>query len=158
MKTTEPTPRRVTAIGSAVYRVLLGLYPPAFHREFASDMTQDFEEASQEAWTNRRWRGVVSLWYFTCANVVCTVPIQWLRSRTLVVGGLALMIATSCAASVGVLDRRVPYTLRSSSRERDGVLLLILAATVVVVIAATIIFSLVFLRPALHGRARARRV
>jgi hypothetical protein len=158
MKTTELGPPPASAIGLAVYRTLLRLYPAAFRRAFGADMTEDFEEASLEAWMQDRWRGMLSLWFFTCADLMRTVPLQWLRSRTLIVSGLGLIFATSCAAAVGILDARVPYMIRSSSPERDGILLLILAATVVVVIAATIIFSQVFLRPALNGQARSRRV
>ena len=158
MRSTKPARRPETAIGVALYRALLSLYPRAFRREFASDMAQDFEEASQEAWTNGRWRDVLSLWIFTGADLVRSVPIQWLRGGTLIVTGLALTIATSGAAAVQMLDPRVPYTMRSGSAERDGVLLLILVATIMVVIAATIIFSLVFLSPALKRRAGRRRV
>ena len=147
----------VTAIGPAVYKALLALYPPAFRREFASDMIQDFEDATHEAWANDRWRGVLSLWLFACADVVRSLPMQWLRSGTLIVSGLALMTATSCAAAVGILDPRVPYTMKPSSPERDELLLLILATTIVVLIAATVIFSLMFLRPTpSHGSGRRR--
>jgi hypothetical protein len=148
----------VIAIGSALYKALLALYPRAFRREFASDMIQDFDEASHEAWTNDRWRGVLSLWLFAGANVARSVPMQWLRSGRLLVTGLALVTATSCVAVVGVIDPRVPYTMTSSNPERDGLLMLILVTTVVVIIAATIIFSLMFLRPALNRHAGRRRV
>ena len=147
-----------TAIGVAIYRALLVLYPRAFHREFASDMIQDFEEASHEAWTNDGWRGVVSLWWFTGADVARGVLLQWVRSGTLIVTGCALMIATSCVAAVGMIDPRVPYTMAHSSAERDGLLLLILATTVVVLVAAILIFSLMFLRPVLNRSAGRRRV
>ncbi len=148
----------VTAISSAVYTALLALYPPAFRREFASDMIQDFEDASHEAWDNDSWKGVLSLWVFTSADVARNVPAQWLRSGTLIVTALALMSTAACAAAVGMLDLRVPYTMRSSSPERDVVLLLILTTTIVVIIAATVIFSLIFLRPALTRHAGRRRV
>jgi hypothetical protein len=147
-----------TAIGVAVYKILLALYPPAFRREFASDMIQDFEDASHDAWANDHWKGVLSLWVFTGFDVMRNMPAQWIRSRTLIVTALGLMTATSCAAGVGMLNLRVPYTLRPSSPERDGVLMLILVTTIVVIIAATIIFSLVFLRTALNRHAGRRRV
>jgi hypothetical protein len=145
------------AIALALYKMLLSLYPRAFRREFASDMIQDFEEANHEAWTNDRWRGVLSLSLFAGADVVRSMPIQWLRSATLIVTVLALVTATSCVA-VGLLDLRVRYTMRPSSPERDVLLLLILATTIVVLIAATVVFSLIFLRPALNRRAGRRRV
>lgn len=148
----------LVSIGVAVYTALLALYPPAFRREFASDMIQDFEDASHEAWANDRWNGVLSLWVFTSADVACNVPAQWLRSGRLLVTGLALVTATSCVAVVGVIDPRVPYTMTSSSPERDGLLVLILITTVVVIIAATVIFSLIFLRPALDRHAGRPRV
>ena len=154
----ETAMQPVTAIGSAVYRALLALYPPAFRREFASDMIQDFEEASHEAWTNTGWRGLLSFAFFAGADVARSVLMQWLRSGRLLVTGLALVTATSCVAVVGVIDPRVPYTMTSSSPERDGLLVLILVTTVVVIIAATVIFSLIFLRPALTRHAGRRRV
>jgi hypothetical protein len=146
-----------TAIGVSVYRGLVALYPPAFRREFASDMIQDFEDASHEAWANDHWRGVLSLWVFTGFDVMRNVLAQWTRSGALIVTALALMTATSSVA-VGLLDLRVRYTMRPSSPERDGVLVLILVTTVVVIIAATVIFSLIFLRPALTRHAGRRRV
>lgn len=148
----------VIAVGLTLYRALLGLYPHAFRRAFAFDMIQDFEEASRETWMHDRWRGVLSLWLFTSADVVRGVALQWVRSSTLVFSAIAVMSAASCAAAVGVLDPRVPYTMRSSSPERDGLLLLILATTIVVLIAATVIFTLMFLRPVLNRNAGRRRV
>jgi hypothetical protein len=148
----------VTRVGLTVYKALLGLYPRAFRRAFVFDMIQDFEDASQEAWQDGRWKGVLSLWLFTGGDVLRTLPIQWVRSGTLIFSGLALMSAASCAAAVGALDPRVPYVLRPSTPERDGVLLLILVTTTVVVIAATVIFSLMFLRPVLNRSAGRRRV
>jgi hypothetical protein len=154
----ETAMQPLVSIGVAVYKVLLGLYPRAFRREFASDMIQDFEEASEEARTNDGWRVLLSFWLFTGADVARSVPVQWLRSGTPIVIVLALVIATSCAAVVGMIDTRVPYIMRSSSPERDELLLLILATTIVVVIAATIIFALMFLRPVLNRNAARRRV
>lgn len=145
------------AIGVAIYKALLALYPPAFRREFASDMIQDFEDASHEAWANDHWRGMLLLWVSTSVDVVRNVPAQWLRSGTLIVTALALVTATSCVA-VGLLDLRVRYTMTPSSPERDVLLLLILATTIVVLIAATMVFSLMFLRRALNRHGGRRRV
>jgi hypothetical protein len=141
-----------------LYKALLGLYPSAFRREFASDMIQDFEEASHEAWTNTGWRGLLSFAFFTAADVARSVLMQWLRSGRLLVMGLAFAIAAACATIIGMLDLRVPYIIRPSSPERDGVLMLILVTTIIVVIAATIVFSVMFLRPVLNRNAGRRRV
>ena len=148
----------LAAIGVAIYKTLLALYPRAFRREFASDMIHDFEDASREAWTNNRWRGVLSLWLFIGADVLRNIPIQWLRSGTLIITVVSVVSATFCAAVVGMLDLRVPYMIQPSSPERDGLLVLILVTTVVVIIAATVILSLMFLRPALDRHAGRRRV
>jgi hypothetical protein len=146
------------AIGVALYTALLDLYPRAFRREFGSDMIQDFEEATHEAWTTTGWRGVLSLWLFTGLDIACSLPMQWLTSGRLIFSGLALTTAASCAAGIGMLDPRVPYTMRATTPERDELLLLVLATTIVVVIAATIVFSLMFLRPALNRHGGRRRV
>jgi hypothetical protein len=142
----------------SVYETLLRLYPPAFRREFASDMAQDFDDASREAWANDGWRGLLSLWLFTSADLVRSVPIQWLRSGALIVGALALASATGCAAAVAILAPRVTYRMRFIGVQGDELLLVIVATTLVVLIATTIIFSWLFVRPALNRRARVRRV
>ena len=146
------------AIGLALYKVLLGLYPPAFRREFSSDMIQDFEEASHEAWATGGWRGFLSLASFTGMDVARGVLMQWLRNGRAIVMGLAFVIAGACATVIGTLNLRVRYIIQPSSPERDGVLVLIVVTTVVVIIAATVIFSLIFLRPALTRHAGRRRV
>ena len=97
------------------------------------------------------------LWLFTGVDVARSVLVQWLQSGRLIVSGLA-PDCRFCVARVGGLDPRVPYTMTSSSPERDGLLVLVLVTTVVVVIAATVIFSLIFFRPALTRHAGRRRV
>ena len=104
MMTPQTARQLVARVGSTVYKALLGLYPRAFRREFGFDMIQDFEEASHDAWTDDHWRGVLSLWLLTAADIVRSVPVQWVRSGALIFSGLALMSAASCAAAVGVLD------------------------------------------------------
>lgn len=146
------------AIGLALYKALLGLYPPAFRREFSSDMVQDFEEASYETWASEGWQGLLSFAFFTGIDVARGVLMQWLRSGMAIVIGLAFAIAAACATVIGMLDLRVRYIIQPSSPERDGVLVLIVVTTVVVIIAATVIFSLIFLRPALTRHAGRRRV
>jgi hypothetical protein len=148
----------VIAIGLALYKALLGLYPPAFRREFASDMIQDFEEASYETWASGGWQGLSSFAFITGMDVARGVLMQWLRSGRAIVMGLAFAITGACAAVIGTLDLRVRYVIQPSSPERDGVFVLILVTTVVVIIAATVIFSLIFVRPALTRHAGRRRV
>lgn len=148
----------ITDISVAIYKTLLALYPRDFRREFASDMIHDFEDASHSAWTKDRWRGVMLLWLFTVADVLRNIPLQWVRSGTLIITAVALGFVTFCAAVVSMLDLRVPYTSRPGSPERDGVLLLVLGTTIVVVITATIVFSLMFLRSAFTRHAGRRRV
>ena len=148
----------LASISVAMYKVLLALYPGAFRRQFAADMVEDFDEATREAWANDQWRGVLSVWLFVCADVLRNVPVEWLRSGSLIIAAIAVVSATFCAAVVSTLDLRVPYTMNSSSPEREGVLVLILATTILVIIAATVVFSLMFLRPACTRHAGRRRV
>jgi hypothetical protein len=150
--------RPPTRIGLMVYGALLAFYPRTFRREFAFDMIQDFEEASEEAWENTRWRGLVCLWLLTGADVIRSAPLQWVRSGTLVFSALAVISAASCAAVVEVVTPRVAFQVQPGSAEREGVLVLILVTTVVVLIAATVIFSLLFLRPVVNRNAGRRRV
>ena len=156
--TPQPPMQSLTRLGVAIYEALLGLYPRAFRKEFGFDMIQDFEEASEEAWQNERWWGLVCLWVFTGADVIRTAPLQWIRSGTLVFSVLAVISAASCAAVVEVVTPRVAYQIQPGSAEREGVLVLILVTTVVVLVAATVIFSLVFLRPVLNRSTGRRRV
>ena len=158
MMTPHAPMQPLTRFGVGIYRALLGLYPRAFRREFAFDMIQDFEEASEEVWQNERWKGLMWLWVFTGADVIRTAPLQWVRNGTLVFGVFAVISAASCAAVVEVLTSRVAYQMQPSSPEREGVLVLIVVTTVVVLVAATVIFSLVFLRPVLGRSAGRRRV
>ena len=146
------------AAGLTLYGLLLRLYPAAFRREFGSDMVQDFADISHEAWANEGWRGLLSLWLLTSADLARSVPIQWLRSGTLIIGALALAGAACSAAAVAILAPRVPYRIAFNGLHGDELLLVILATTLVVLIAATIIFSLLFLRPSLNRSARVRRV
>ena len=141
-----------------VYGTLLRLYPPAFRREFASDMAQDFDDSSRQAWANEGWRGLLSLWLFTSADLVRSVPMQWLRSGALIVGALALASAACSAAAVAILAPRVTYRVRFADVHGDELLLVIVATTLVVLIATTIVFSWLFVRPTLNRSARVRRV
>ena len=42
-------------VATHVYRALVYLYPPAFRRQFASEMTSDFRDATCEAWYDGGW-------------------------------------------------------------------------------------------------------
>jgi hypothetical protein len=141
-----------------VYETLLRLYPPAFRREFASDMAQDFDDARREAWAKDGWRGLLSLWLFTTADLVRSLPMQWLRSGAFIVVALALASATCSAAAVAILAPRVTFRMRFTGVHGDELLLVIVATTLVVLIAMTIVFSWLFVRPTLNRSARVRRV
>lgn len=50
-----------------VYRLLTGLYPQSFRREYASDLVQAFTDFARQ-------HGVVSAWGRTCLDLAVTVP------------------------------------------------------------------------------------
>jgi hypothetical protein len=76
-----------------VYRALLHLYPSQFRDEYSREMAADFDDASDEAFIERGWRGVLSVWLQTGADLACSIPIQWLRT------GRPLLILVSAAWS-----------------------------------------------------------
>ena len=50
-----------------VYRLLTGLYPQSFRREYASDLVQAFTDFARQ-------HGAVSAWGRTCVDLAVTVP------------------------------------------------------------------------------------
>jgi hypothetical protein len=144
------------AVATNVYRVLLYLYPPAFRRQFASEMACDFEEATGEAWRDGRWPAVVPLWIHICRDLAWTVAAQWFRNGFPVVPVLSALGATMFGFAV----TRLLWLPRQpiSPGLKDEVVLLFLAVMVILLAATVITFTVCFWLLVLRRNGRVRRV
>jgi hypothetical protein len=145
------------SVADVVYRAVLRLYPLRFREEFASDMALDFADASDEAWTQRQWTGLLAVWFRSTADVVCSLTRQWMRTRLPVVALISAVIALSTAALAQTVVPRGPFLAQVRPNDRELVILILLTACVVLVIASTIIFTQWFLRPLLYRGSPRRR-
>ena len=145
------------SVADIVYRAVLRLYPPRFQDEFASDMALDFADASDEAWMQRQWIGLLAVWLRSAADVVRSLTRQWIRTRLPLVALISGVIALSTAVLAQTVVPRGPFLAQVRPNDRELVILILLTACVVLVIASTIIFTQWFLRPLLYrGSARRR--
>lgn len=135
-----------------IYRALLLLYPAQFRKEFGSDMALDFADASDEAWQQSGWAGVLALWSRVAADFTGSVAVQWVRTGVPLVALLAMSGAVlSASAALRITPKMTSlFVAQLSERDTEIGVLMLMAATVFLIIAATIIFSLCFLRPFLR--------
>jgi hypothetical protein len=145
MPTTAP-------LDSRLYQAALFLYPPAFRREFSSEMVRDFNEARAETEQRGHRR---SLWAFRAdmsADLVSTVVVQWIRTGWPVIVLLSMIVPVTAASALARLWQRTHVVLPHGSSDADVTALVLLTAIVLLVIAATIILTLWFTRPLLYHR------
>jgi hypothetical protein len=142
-----------SGLGSAVYRAALHLYPPAFRREFGSEMARDVEDASRDARKEgeRRWR--VAFWTAIAADLLHSAAVQWLKSGIPTVAMVAAMVVAATITMLARVWPAPPAVVALSAADHDLALLMLLSAVVLLLIVATIVFSLWFLRP-LRDRPR----
>jgi hypothetical protein len=141
-----------SSAADVVYRAILRLYPLRFQEDFASDMALDFADASDEAWMQRQWIGLLAVWVRSAADVVRSLTRQWMRTRVPLVAVISALVALSTAAIAQTVVPRGPFLAQVKPNDRDLVILILMAACVVLVIASTIIFTQWFLRPLLYRR------
>ena len=147
---------RMLATGARLYRAGLYLYPPAFRREFASEMGRDFEEATSDCWSAGGWRSVLGLWVHTSADLATTATVQWLRSSLpaiALVAAACAMLTVTAAAQIGRV--RIPVTLTDA--DRDVVTVTLMAVVVLLIIVAVLVFNLWFSRSLVRPLPSARR-
>jgi hypothetical protein len=145
-----------SSVGDVVYRAVLRLYPLRFREDFAADMALDFANASDEAWVQRQWTGLLEVWLRSAADVVGSLIRQWMRTRLPLVALISGVVALSTAALAQTVVPRGPFLAQVQPHDRELVVLILLAACVVLVIASTIIFTQWFLRPLLYRRSPRR--
>ena len=146
-----------SSAADVVYRAVLRLYPRRFQEEFASDMALDFADASDEAWMERRWSGLLAVWLRSLSDIVRSLTRQWMRTRRPFVFLTSAVIALSTVAIAQTVVPRGPFIAQVKPHDRDLVVLILMAACVVLVIASTIIFTQWFLRPLLYRRTPRKR-
>jgi hypothetical protein len=145
-----------SSVAAVVYRAVLRLYPLRFHEEFASDMALDFADASDEAWRQRQWTGLLAVWVRSGTDLVRSLTRQWMRTRLPLVALISGLVALSTAALAQTVVPRGPFLAQVKPNDRELVILILMTACVVLVIASTIIFTQWFLRPLLYRRAPRR--
>jgi hypothetical protein len=139
-------------VAATVYQAALNLYPPAFRREFGTEMVHDFREASRETRASEGLKGLAAFWCSIATDLVMTVVLEWCRT------GLPLLTLASAVPVVtflGVLsrvDRRAQVILPDAGADRELLAVILLVAVLLLVIAATIIFTLWFARPLIYRR------
>jgi hypothetical protein len=136
-----------------MYRAALLLYPPAFRREFSSEMARDFDQATEETRLGGRRGDLLALWTTTATDLARTLIVQWLRT------GFPVLVFCSAAGTIAAASvarnvlLREPFPVPAAAADRDMLTLLILTSAVLLVIAATIVFTFWFSRP-IHRRHR----
>ena len=120
-------------------------------------MALDFADASDEAWMQRQWAGLLTVWLRSAGDVGRSLTLQWMRTRRPIVAVIAGLVALSTAVLAQTVVPRGPFLAQVKPNDRDLVILMLMAACVVLVIASTIIFTQWFLRPLLYRRSPSRR-
>jgi hypothetical protein len=141
-------------IADQVYRAVLHLYPEAFRREFSTEMTRDFHEATREARRAGRRRDLLTLWAGIGADLASTIVVQWLRTglpALLLCSTAAALAAASVAANV---LPHAPFDVPATAHDRDLMTLILLTCAVLLIIVATILFTFWFSRPLFRRHRR----
>ena len=146
-----------SSVADVIYRAILRLYPARFQEDFASDMALDFADASDEAWIERRWTGLIGVWTGSAVDVARSLALQWMRTHVPLISIVSIAIAFSTAAIAQTITPKGPFFANVNPHDRELVTLILLAACVLLVIASTIIFTHWFLRPLLYRGSSRRR-
>jgi hypothetical protein len=141
-------------IGARVYYAALFLCPPAFRREFSSEMARDVDEQAEDARRSGDAGARFVLWARMGADLASTVVVQWLRTGApvLAIGSVAGAIAATRVAA-SMLPHE-PLPVPASAHDRDLMTLMLLTGTVLLVIVSTIVFTFWFSRPVPRRRRR----
>jgi hypothetical protein len=145
---------RLRGTGARVYYAALFLCPPAFRREFSSEMALDVDEAADDTRREGRAYARLMLWARISADLATTVVVQWLRT--------GLPVLALCSVAGAIAATRVaanvlwhePVSVPAAAYDRDVLTLLFLTGTVLLVIVATILFTFWFSAPLLRRRRR----
>jgi hypothetical protein len=131
-------------IATHIYRALVYLYPPAFRRQFASEMASDFNDATCEAWHDGGWPAVVRLWTYIASDVMRTAATQWLRNGPSMVLVLSVAAAAACTFAIMQTARQPFQVTPLNPVDQDQVVLLFLATLVILLTVIVILFTVCF--------------
>jgi hypothetical protein len=145
-------------VATHVYRALVYLYPPAFRRQFASEMASDFRDATCEAWHDGGWLTVTRLWIHLGRDLLRTAAAQWFRNGASMVFVLSAAAAAMCGFSITQALRRPLQTASLSPVDQDKVVLLFLATLVILLTVIVILFTVCFWLRVPRRPGPARRV
>jgi hypothetical protein len=144
---------RLRSVGARVYRVALFLCPPAFRRDFSTEMARDVDDAAEDM---REAGGAAALllWIGIAADLVVTVVRQWLRTGWPVLAACSFAGAIAATRVAASMLWHEPLVVPAGAQDRDLMTLLLLVGTVLLVIVATIVFTFWFARPVERRRRR----
>jgi uncharacterized BrkB/YihY/UPF0761 family membrane protein len=145
-------------VATHVYRALVYLYPPAFRRQFASEMASDFRDATCEAWHDGGWLSVTRLWIHIGRDLLRTAAVQWFRNGTSMVFVLTAAAAAMCAFTIAQTLRQPIQPAPLSPIDQDKVVLLFLATLVILLTVIVILFTVCFWLRVPRRSRPARRV
>lgn len=143
--------RPLKTTGARLYSAALFLCPPAFRREFSSEMARDVDDAAEETRRAGRLRASAMLWTGIAADLARTVVVQWLRTGVPVLLLCSMIAAVAATGVAGNVVLRVPVDV-APGHDRDVMTLIMLTGAVLMVIVATILFTFWFSRPVQHRR------
>jgi hypothetical protein len=144
---------RLTSLGARVYYAALFLCPPAFRREFSTEMARDVDEAAEDMRSDGG-AAALMLWIGIAADLAATVVVQWLRTGWPVLAACSIAGAVAATRVAANMLLREPLPVPASADDRDLMTLLLLTGTVLLVIVATIVFTFWFARPVARRRRR----
>ena len=118
---------------------MLCLYPPSFRRQFADEMTDDFQQATEEAWASG-FVDVLMLWTRVARDFFGSLAYQWLRSG--IAGGALIPGAFSVLVTV-LLHTAPRPQLAPRPRNYDPQMneMVLVMAVVVLIVAATVVIT-----------------
>jgi hypothetical protein len=134
-----------------LYRACLSACPPAFRREYGSEMVRDFGEARQDA----SGAGARALWrlrLLMAVDLLRTVGTEWTRTGWPVIGFVSLVAALTLAEALAVLARRAVFVIPAEVAHAETIGVLVLVTISVFVIAMTMALTLWAARPVRRRR------
>jgi hypothetical protein len=130
-----------TSLDARIYRSSFALFPPAFRRDFAGEMAQDFEDARAEAIATGR---PFALWQFRARmlrDLLWTLSVQWARTGWPAIALLAMMTTLTFISILARAWRRMVILLPSGTPDEEVIALEMLTIVVLLVIVATILLT-----------------
>jgi len=142
--------RLPTFLDASSYRAGLRLCPPAFRREYAEQMLQDFEDACREA---ADAGGMGRLQLQMGLDLIRTVVVQWFRSGWPVIMLVSVLPMLAAMAGLARLVGRAKFDIPENLPDSEAIGLVLIATVTVFLVATTIVLTLWATRP----RRRIRR-